>query len=155
MFKTIASIACLSICLAGCQTGNFFTGQNVGAVGGAALGGFVGNKFGAGTGRAFTTAGGAILGGAAGSILGGRLDQRDVNSAQQAQTTALQQQAGQPISWRSAETGASGQVVSGASYAINGRECRDYTHTFNVNNQPEQLRGVACRQPDGSWQAVS
>ncbi|MEP1443003.1 MAG: RT0821/Lpp0805 family surface protein [Hyphomicrobiales bacterium] len=155
MFKTIASIACLSFCLAGCQTGNLLTGQNAGALGGAALGGFVGNKFGAGKGRVLTTAGGTILGGAAGSILGGRLDQRDVSSAQQAQTTALQQQAGQPISWTNPNTGTAGQVVSGASYAINGRECRDYTHTLNVNNQPEQLRGVACRQPDGSWQAVS
>ena len=155
MFKTIASVACLSFCLAGCQTGNFFTGQNVGGLGGAALGGFVGNKFGGGTGRIFTTAGGAILGGAAGSILGQRLDQGDRNRAQLAQSNALQQPAGQPISWRNDQTGAAGQVVSGASYSINGRECRDYTHTLNVNNQPQQVRGVACRQPDGSWQSVS
>lgn len=155
MLRSLASVAVLSLCLAGCQTGNVLTGQNVGAVGGAALGGFVGNKFGAGKGRAFTTAGGAILGGVAGTVLGQRLDQRDHNTVQQAQNNALQQPAGTPISWRSAETGNTGQVVSGASYAINGRECRDFTHTLNVNGQPQQVRGVACRQPDGSWQAVS
>lgn len=155
MLKSIASVAVLSLVLAGCQFGNVLTGQNVGAVGGAALGGFVGNKFGGGKGRAFTTAGGAILGGVAGTLLGQRLDQRDLNQVQNAQNSALQQPAGTPISWRSAETGNTGQVVSGSSYAINGRECRDYTHTLNVNGQAEQIRGVACRQADGSWQAVS
>jgi len=155
MLKTIASVVCLSVCLAGCQVGNVLTGQNVGALGGAALGGFVGNKFGGGTGKALTTAGGAILGGAGGAILGERLDQRDRSRAEFAQNNALQQPAGQPISWRSEETGNTGQVVSGSSYSINGRECRDYTHTLNVDNQPQQIRGVACRQPDGSWAAVS
>lgn len=153
--KSLIVFSTLSVSLVGCQTGDLLTGQNVGSLGGAALGGLVGNQFGQGTGRALTTAGGVILGGALGAVFGQRFDQRDAGRAEQAQAAAFQQpQAGVPIAWRSPETGQSGQVVSGPGYSINGRQCRDYVHTVSMGGVPETVRGVACRQADGTWQVV-
>ncbi|MCC7046344.1 MAG: hypothetical protein IT562_06495 [Alphaproteobacteria bacterium] len=30
-------------------------------------------------------------------------------------------------------------------------ECRNFTDTFMVDGQQQQVQGVACKQPDGTW----
>ena len=32
--------------------------------------------------------------------------------------------------------------------------CRQYTHTVYIDGRPQTMRGTACRNPDGTWQAV-
>lgn len=49
----------------------------IGAIGGAVLGGFLGNTVGGGTGRSLATAGGAIAGGLAGQGVQGALNKTD------------------------------------------------------------------------------
>ena len=33
-----------------------------------------------------------------------------------------------------------------------GPYCREYTSTVRVGNRPERAHGVACMQPDGTWE---
>lgn len=49
----------------------------IGAIGGAVLGGFLGNTIGGGTGRSLATAGGAVLGGVAGQGVQGAMNKTD------------------------------------------------------------------------------
>lgn len=49
----------------------------IGAIGGAVLGGFLGNTIGGGTGRSLATAGGAVLGGVAGQGVQGAMNTTD------------------------------------------------------------------------------
>ena len=49
----------------------------VGAIGGAVLGGFLGNTIGGGSGRSLATAGGAVLGGVAGQGVQGAVNKTD------------------------------------------------------------------------------
>ena len=49
----------------------------IGAIGGAVLGGFLGNTVGGGTGRSLATAGGAVLGGVAGQGVQGAMNKTD------------------------------------------------------------------------------
>jgi outer membrane lipoprotein SlyB len=49
----------------------------IGAIGGAVLGGFLGNTIGGGAGRSLATAGGAVLGGVAGQGVQGALNKSD------------------------------------------------------------------------------
>lgn len=30
-------------------------------------------------------------------------------------------------------------------------ECRSVTNTFMIDNKPQEVKGMACKQPDGSW----
>ena len=36
----------------------------------------------------------------------------------------------------------------------NGRRCRAFTETIYIGGRPETARGVACRNPDGTWTPV-
>ena len=56
---------------------------------------------------------------------------------------------GQPVVWSG--RGVSGQVVAAAPYQVGSQNCRQYTHTVTVDGKQSQARGVACRNPDGSW----
>jgi len=49
----------------------------IGAIGGAVLGGFLGNTIGGGSGRSLATAGGAVLGGVAGQGVQGAMNKSD------------------------------------------------------------------------------
>lgn len=54
------------------------SGQTVGMVGGAVLGGLAGSQFGGGSGKIATTGIGAVLGGLAGSAIGSSYDRREI-----------------------------------------------------------------------------
>ena len=30
-------------------------------------------------------------------------------------------------------------------------ECRSVTNTFMIDDKPQEVRGMACKQPDGTW----
>ncbi len=40
-------------------------------------------------------------------------------------------------------------------YQVNGAPCREYTETVYIDGKPQAARGTACRNPDGTWTAVS
>ena len=140
----------ITMTLAACQAPS---NQQMGAVTGSAVGAMVGNQFGSGAGRVGATVLGGGVGGMVGGQIGRSMDQAARQRAAAAEATALANgPAGVPVAW---ESGSShGQFIPGPVRTTNGRECRPFTHRIVVDGRGEQLRGTACRMPDGSWQTI-
>ncbi|HMN51138.1 MAG: hypothetical protein KF794_03745 [Xanthobacteraceae bacterium] len=149
--KAIAGVFGAALLLAGCsgeagprtQDGIF-----VGALSGALFGAATGQGPGA-------VVAGAVTGGLIGGVIGNALDEEDRRRAYDAELRALEAEGpGAPVSWRG-ERGAYGTIVAGPPYAYQSyARCREYTHTVYINGQPRTGRGIACRNPDGSWTPV-
>ena len=62
---------------------------------------------------------------------------------------------GEEIVWANPDTGNSGTVTpmrDGTS--TSGKYCREFRQSVMIGGEQEEAYGVACRQPDGSWQVV-
>jgi surface antigen len=145
-------IGLVGLLLAGCA-GEPGEKTGAGIVGGALAGGAIGALAGGG-GRSVVA--GAILGGLVGGVIGNALDEEDRRRAYAAELQALEYGGpGAPVSWEG-QRGARGTIVAGPPHARGQyQRCRDYTHTIYVQGRPEVARGVACRNPDGSWSPIS
>ena len=99
---------------------------------------------------------GTLLGRLIGNRISAALDDEDRERAYTAQMDALERgQSGAPVPWRNPDSGRYGTVVPGPVYVENDRNCRSYTHTIFIDGRPQTARGSACRNPDGSWTALS
>lgn len=149
-----------ALVLAACS-GNPETGtgprENTGTAVGAITGALIGSQFGGSTGsRIAAGVAGAAIGGLIGNRIGASLDEEDRRRAYAAQMQALETgPSGTPVSWRNPDTGRYGSVVPGPAYEQNGGTCRQYTHTIYIDGRPQTARGAACRNPDGTWTAIS
>jgi surface antigen len=152
MKKRIAAFIAIlaSISLVGCDG---MTNQDVGTLSGAAIGGLVGSRFGGGAGQLVAVGAGALAGAYIGGQIGRSMDRADrarMNSA--FENNAV----GQPAYWRNANTGASYDVIPVRNVTVQGNQyCREYRSVAYIGGKKQQVYGTACRQPDGSWQAVS
>ena len=142
--------------LAGCSNGQGgIDHTDTGLVLGSVAGGVVGNQIGKGRGNVLATVGGAVVGGIIGSQIGASLDERDRRLAQEAEYDALERgQSGVSRQWRDPDNGHYGEIVPSRPYKRGVADCRDYTHTVYIDGRPKQMRGTACRNPDGTWQNV-
>jgi surface antigen len=142
--------------LTACQTDNVGTKQGVGTVGGAALGGLLGNQFGGGTGKTIATVVGALLGGWAGNEIGASLDTADRGAMGRAQSQAFAAPVGQQIVWNNPQSGNSGMIepLRDGRDSQSGAYCREYQTTVVVGGRKQSAYGTACRQPDGSWKVI-
>ncbi len=152
MTMVIASFA-----LTGCET---FDGagnkQLIGGGSGAVIGGLLGSKIGDGSGQLWATGAGALVGALIGSEIGKSLDRADKQYASQANYQATTAPIGEPITWNNPESGNSGHVVATKDgYSSSGKYCREYQQTIYVGGREESGYGVACQQPDGSWEIVN
>src|SRR5687768_6014820 len=154
-----AIFAAAALALGGCASDPYGTGprEGAGTAVGAVTGALIGSAFGGGTGERI---GGAIAGAAIGGLIGNRIgasmDEEDRRFAYEAEMAALEQgQVGAPVGWRNPGSGRYGNIVPGPVYVQRGSRCRSYTHTVYISGQPEVVRGTACRNPDGTWTAVS
>jgi surface antigen len=87
-----------------------------------------------------------------GAELGCSLDASDREMAVRAEYEALEYaRAGTPAMWTNPTTGNSGSIVAGGVTEVNKLDCRDYTHTASIGGRTRVARGVACRQPGGTW----
>lgn len=158
MKKTILMLALMAgVGLSGCETlegrGNK---EMIGTASGAVIGGVLGSQVGGGSGRLWATGAGTLLGLLVGSEIGRSLDKADIAYAQQANSQAHAAPIGESISWNNPQSGNSGTVTpvrDGNDTA--GRYCREYNQTINVGGRQETGYGIACRQPDGTWEIVS
>lgn len=151
-FVTFVVVGITGLSLAACQGGP--TNQQMGIVGGSAVGALVGNQFGSGDGKVAATIAGGLVGAFVGNAIGVSLDAQAQQQASQAQFQALETgRPGAPVDWSSGNS--RGEVVPGPRYRVNSYECRDYTHQIWIDGQPQAARGTACRQPDGTWRPVS
>ena len=149
------TILSLSLLLAACGP-NGPNKADTGLVGGAVVGGLIGNTVGKGTGNILATAAGAVVGGIIGSEIGRSLDQQDRYLAQQAELTALERgESGRTQVWRNPDNGRYGEIVPSRPYRRAERDCRDYTHKIFIDGRPQAMRGTACRNPDGTWTNIS
>jgi surface antigen len=152
--------ALVAISLAACA-GNPQTGtgpkENSGTLLGALAGAAVGSQIGGGAGeRVAAAVAGAAIGGLIGNRIGAALDDDDRQRAYEAQMQALETgQPGAAVGWRNPDSGRYGSVVPGPYYQANGLRCRQYTHTVYIDGKPQTARGTACRNPDGTWNAVT
>ncbi|MBA2124679.1 hypothetical protein DLM45_00345 [Hyphomicrobium methylovorum] len=142
--------------LAGCSNGQGgIDNSNTGLVLGSVAGGVVGNQIGKGRGNVLATVAGAVVGGIVGSEIGRKMDERDRQLAQEAEFDALERgQSGVSRQWRDPDSGHYGEVIPSRPYKRGVADCRDYTHTVYIDGRPQQMRGTACREPDGRWHNV-
>jgi surface antigen len=128
-------------------------GNIIGSLGGAALGGLVGNQFGSGSGKGLMTAVGVVGGALAGGYVGRQMDPADhacVNRTLENTPT------GQTVAWHDPQKDSSYWVTPTANYqGSNGQPCRNFTTQAVIDGQTQQVAGTACRQPDGSWRTIN
>jgi surface antigen len=150
--RTTAALSLTAVLLAGCA-GDPGPRTVSGAAGGALVGGAIGALTGGGTGNIVA---GAIAGGLVGGVIGNALDEEDRRRAYAAEMQALEYGGpGTPVSWQG-QRGARGTIVPGPYHARGQyQRCRDYSHTIYIQGRPEVARGVACRNPDGTWSPIS
>lgn len=157
--RVMRSVVAVALCagLAACSNNpGGINKSDQGLVLGGVAGGLIGNSVGKGKGgKLAATAAGALIGGLIGSEVGRGLDERDRQLAQQAEMDALESgQSGVARQWRNPDNGRYGDVVPSKPYKRGAEDCRDYTHTIYMDGRPQQMRGTACRNPDGTWQNV-
>ena len=94
----------------------------------------------------------AMHGGLVGGAIGSGLDDTDKRKALEAEYKALEYTAsGQKVTWKSDDSGHSGEVVAAQPYRVGSQDCRQYTHTVFTGTASATARGTACRNGDGSW----
>ncbi len=156
-FKSVIAATALAIMVSGCAGqdgyGGYGNKQLVGGLGGAALGGLLGAQFGSGKGQLAATGAGVLVGALVGSEIGRSMDDVDRIKAANAGYQAHSAPVGETIAWNNPDSGNYGSVTpiregTGSS----GQYCREYQQTIVVGGRVEEGYGVACRQPDGSWE---
>lgn len=132
------------------------TGEIIGTLAGAAIGGLIGSRIGDGTGNKVAIGAGVVAGGFLGNRIGAALDCKDQQYHYETTQQALEtQKTGQSITWNNPDTGHSGSVMPTRTYtAADGVACREFTQTIYVDGRYEEVKGNACRQPDGTWKPV-
>lgn len=81
------------------------------------------------------------------------LNEQQQRMHEAAQVRATTAEVGEVIVWEDA--GASGSVeTTRIGTSTSGRQCREFQHTVTIGGRTEQAYGIACRQPDGSWEVV-
>ena len=156
----LSTVAVLALGLTGCQQTTGATGvnkQQMGTLGGAVVGGYLGSEVGGGSGRLWATGAGVLLGALVGSEIGASLDRADMMYAERAVQQAHTAPVGEKISWNNPESGHSGSVTpvrDGYSQATNSY-CREYEQTIYVDGREQVGYGTACQQEDGRWKVMN
>lgn len=149
MITTIIVLFC-SFSLIGCAN---MSKQDVGVVTGGVAGGLLGSTVGGGSGRILAIAAGTLAGAYIGGSIGKSMDDVDRMKMNQALEN---NSAGQPAYWRNAKTGVNYRVTPTKNVTVDGNEyCREYRTIADIGGKKREVYGTACRQPDGSWQAVN
>jgi surface antigen len=152
--KMLVIAVLIAFTTAACQSGQYGQKQTIGALGGAAAGGLLGAQVGGGKGQLAATAAGALLGALIGSEIGRSMDEVDRMRAEQAYGQAQTAPVGQTIAWDNPNTGNYGTVTPTreGTRTGTGEYCREFQQTVVIGGRQEDAYGVACRQPDGSWE---
>jgi surface antigen len=149
-------IGAMSLPLMACSNVNA-SKQDQGLVGGAVAGGVLGSAIG-GRGKGGVIGGvlGAVAGGIVGHEIGKSMDERDRQLAQQAEYRAFNSppQSYERYAWDNPNNGRRGEIVPGPMHRRGQEDCREYTHTIYIDGRREAMRGVACRNYDGTWRNV-
>jgi Ni/Co efflux regulator RcnB/surface antigen len=126
-----------------------------GVIAGALIGGLLGNAAGRGNGGA--TIAGVIFGGAVGAALTNDLDCEDRSYAYRTYYDGFNSgRPGSRFEWRNPRNDHRGEFLLGNYYNDPyGFRCANFSQAIYIQGRPQEARGVACRQPDGTWAIVS
>lgn len=131
------------------------TKQQEGAVIGTVIGGVLGAELGndkRSRGRKnVSILAGAIIGGLIGSSIGQYMDDVDIMKTGRALET---NPTGVSSSWVNPDTSNRYTLTPTKTYEQDVGPCREYTMQANISGQEETVYGTACRQADGSWEAM-
>ena len=149
--------AALAIGVAGCASDGTLDRRQIGTAVGAVAGGLLGSTIGAGSGRTAAVIAGSVIGGLIGSEFGRLLDENDRLRAEQTAQDALERYpSGSTARWENPDNDVYGEVTPEPPYqSERGEICREYTQTITIEGRGETARGVACRNPDGTWRIVN
>ncbi|MBT4489288.1 MAG: glycine zipper 2TM domain-containing protein [Rhodospirillaceae bacterium] len=152
--KSMIAITAAAILLSACVT-NDAPKQGMGTLLGAVGGALAGSQIGKGRGQIVAVAAGTLLGAFAGGEIGRSLDRADRLALADAQQQAHAAPVGAPIRWSNPDSGNHGEIrATREGQTETGLYCREYQTSVVINDQIQQAYGVACRQPDGSWQVI-
>jgi surface antigen len=99
---------------------------------------------------------GAIIGGIGSDEIGRQMSTRERGIAADAEYRALEYgRSGAAVAWTYPAMNHRGSIVPGRPYKKGDQYCRTYTHTINRGGSPEIVKGVACREDNGTWRGVS
>src|SRR3990167_187884 len=146
---TFGATAILVAVLAGCTPGHNIPGATVA---GAAAGGLLGAAFFHGEGAWIGILGGALIGGIVGNEVGKYMDRQDEINMQNA---IVNTPVGEEASWTNERRDVTYTVRPIRNYHSRGRYCREYQTRVKIGGQWRNAYGKACRQPDGSWQVIN
>lgn len=136
----------LFVAAAGCATK-----QDTGVLTGGVLGGVVGS--GVGHGKPAAIIAGTVIGALVGGAIGSSMDAQDRHQAHHA---LEHNPTREPYAWRNPDTGNRYTVTPTRTYESRaGTTCREYQTDAVVDGRRDRVYGTACRQPDGTWQAVN
>jgi surface antigen len=147
--KTVViTMSCLML---GSCAGMSLNKEMVGATIGAGAGGAACSRVGKGYGNTAAIIGCSLVGAMVGGTVGRSIDETDRMKTQQA---IMQTPTNQTTSWYNPNNGNQYAVtpVNNPMQYNNGTVCRDFTTIATIDGHRENIRGRACRQPDGSWQ---
>lgn len=154
--KLLLVTICTQLALTTAACEQYGTKQTIGTLGGAALGGWLGSMIGSGTGQQIAIAAGVFLGAIIGNEIGKTMDEVDRQKAADAQVAAQNARVGDTVQWNNPDTGNHGDVtVLRDGYDQNGRYCREFHHKIYIGSELKEGVGVACENPDGTWQIMS
>ena len=152
----ILKIAAIAV-LCGGASGCYATHESMGTAGGAAIGGLVGSQFGGGTsGRLVGALAGVVIGGLIGNRIGAALDRRDRYYHERNAHRAMDYgDTGRRYTWRNPRSGNGGYTrpTSPGFRGPRGRLCRRFEETVVLRNgERRTVRGMRCRNRNGSWE---
>jgi Ni/Co efflux regulator RcnB/surface antigen len=127
-----------------------------GVLAGALIGGLLGNAAGSRGNRGGATAAGVIAGGAIGMALTAKLDCSDRSYAYKSYSDGFNGgRAGATYRWQNPQNKHRGEMRVVDYYNDEDRfRCAVFTQTVYIGNRPEEARGRACQQPDGTWAII-
>ena len=106
--------------------------------------------------RASTPGDNAVVGGIGSNEIGRQMSTRERGVAADAEYRALEYgRSGAAVAWTYPVMNHRGTIVPGRPYKKGDQYCRTYTHTINRGASPEIVKGVACREDNGTWRGVS
>ncbi len=136
----------ISFTLASCNKAQL--GSTIGGLGGAAVGGQIGNKHD----RLRNAIIGAFAGTVIGYIVGNEMDKYDKQQLNQTFETSPSHK---KVTWVNPDNNNRYEVTPEPAYTgDNGRPCRDAYIEAVIDREYKQVKTTACRNNDGTWEII-
>ena len=165
MIKSITAVCLISLGLMAGASPAFADCRDVkveGTVAGGIIGGIIGNQFGHGSGKTAATIGGVILGGIAGNAIARdscRDKHYDAYYYGNTYDDAFNSRDERDYGWENPYSHNRGSVRPTDYYEDGYRDhpgpCRRFEQRIWIDGREETGTGIACRNPDGSWQILN